>query len=410
MSRAALCLMCLCSLAPAQDSAGFRGAARDGKLAGFKAPATWPDKLQKGWSVGVGGGHSTPALVEGRLYAHARQGEDEVVLCLEAESGKEVWKDTYAAPYTPDPTAKTHGKGPFSSPSVAGGRVFTFGISGVLSCLDAKTGRVIWRQDFRDKFPVTYPEWGASMSPLVTGDLCVVHAGGKDKGAIIAFEAATGKPRWSWEGDGPGYASPVVATVAGKAQIITQTQSSAVGLSAADGTLLWQLEYKTNFEQNSITPIVSGDVVILSGYGKGAAAYRLGEGEPKEVWNTTQVSMYMSTAVLKGDRLYGFSEKGKGQLFCMDAKGGEPLWIGDGRLGENASVLDAGDVILALVTAPPQSRKVASNLIVFDASDKEYAERARYKVADGPAWAHPVVSGRSIYVKDEKTLTRWTIP
>ena len=117
----------------------------------------------------------------------------------------------------------------------------------------------------------------------------------------------------------------------------------------------------------------------------------------------------MSSPLLKGDRLYGFSEKARGQFFCLDAKTGSVLWTGDGRQGENAALLDGGDVILARTTKQPDG-KAPSFLVVFDASDKDYTEKARYTVSDGPAWAHPVVSGRSIFVKDKTKLTQWTLP
>jgi len=388
--------------APGQDWPGWRGANRDGKLVGFEAPDPWPAKLVRGWRVEVGTGHSTPALVDGRLYVHARQNDDEVTLCLDAATGKELWRDRYPAPYEMDPTATEHGKGPRSSVAVAGGRLFTLGINGVLSCLDTKTGRVVWRHDFKDRFPRTSPRYGTAMSPLVHDDMCIAHVGGPGEGAIIAFDAATGKERWRWNGDGPAYASPVIATIGGRRQLMTQTQFHAVGLAPADGKLLWKLEYKTNFDQNSVTPVIFGARVILSGYHNGTIAYRLDGDAPERVWKTSKVSMYMSTPVLKGDRFFGFSEKRRGQFVCVDANTGKTLWSGDGRQGENAALLDGGHVILALNTR--------AELIVFKASDRDYEELARYQVAETPTWAHPVISGRTLFVKDLKSVIQWKLP
>ena len=112
--------------------------------------------------------------------------------------------------------------------------------------------------------------------------------------------------------------------------------------------------------------------------------------------------MYMSTPIVKGDLVYGFSQKRRGQFFCLDAKTGDVLWRGDGRQGENAALVDAGDVFLALNTD--------SELIAFKATDEDYEELARYTVADTPTWAHPVVSGKRVFVKAEKTLTEWKLP
>lgn len=401
----------IATTASAQDSPGFRGAGRDGKLTGFKAPAAWPKELKQGWQVEVGEGHSTPALVEGRLYAHARQGDDEVTLCLDVANGKELWHDRLAVPYEPHRSAVEYGKGPFSSPSVSGGRVYSFGISGVLSCLDAKAGKLVWRKDFKDNYPNPAPVWGTGLSPLVADGICVVHVGREKKGTILALDAATGEQRWKWEGDGPGYASPVLATIGGKAQVIIQTEAFAVGLAPSDGKPLWKLPYATQYEQNSVTPVVFGNLVILSGYKMGTTALNVDGAEPAKAWDTKDVSMYMSTAVLKGDRLFGFSEKRGGQFFCLNAKSGETLWTDDdAKRGENAAVLDAGNVLLALATPPPRKANEPSHLVVFDASDKEYIEKARYKVSDGPAFAHPVVSGSSIFIKDKTKLTQWTLP
>jgi outer membrane protein assembly factor BamB len=261
---------------------------------------------------------------------------------------------------------------------------------------------VVWRHDFQGRFEKTSPQYGTAMSPLVLDGMCIAHVGGAGKGAIVAFDAATGKERWRWDGDGPAYASPVVGKIGGVRQLITQTQFHAVGLAPADGKLLWRLPYKTNFDQNSVTPVVFGNRVILSGYHLGTIAYRLDGDEPERMWKSRKVSMYMSTPVLKGDRFFGFSEKRRGQFVCVDANTGKMLWSGDGRQGENAALLDGGDVILALNTR--------AELIVFRASDEAYDELARYTVAETPTWAHPVVSGRTIHVKDLKSLTQWKLP
>ena len=142
--------------------------------------------------------------------------------------------------------------------------------------------------------------------------------------------------------------------------------------------------------------------MILSGYKKGTFAYRVDGRTPRQIWKSRKVSMSMSSPILKKGRLYGFSEKRRGQYFCLDAKTGKVLWTSDGRQAENAALVDTGNFILSLTTR--------SELVVFHASDEEYKEVARYTVADTPTWAHPVVSGRTITVKDENSLIRWTIP
>jgi outer membrane protein assembly factor BamB len=395
--------------AAAQDWPGWRGAGRDGKLSGFQPPAEWPKELKAGWTVEVGEGHSSAALVDGKLFLFVRQGGSEVALCLDAATGKEVWKEGQAVDFTPENAARTYGKGPFATPTAADGRIYTFGITGLLSCLDAKSGKSVWRYDPKDDHDKPYPLWGTGLSPLVADGLCIVHVGRDKKGTVLAFEAATGKEKWRWEGDGPAYGSPIWAVVGGKPQIILQTEFLTIGLSPGDGKLLWKADFKTPYEQNSVTPLTFGDLVLVSGTTAGVTALRTGGASPEEAWSTKDASLYMSTPILKDGKLFGFSEKGAGQMFCLDAKSGELLWKGDGRQGVNAALLDAGGVFLALLTPAPE-KKGAAELVVFDAGDKEYKERARYAVSKGPSFAHPVVSGKSILVRDGTKLVQWLLP
>jgi outer membrane protein assembly factor BamB len=412
-----LAAILLSDLATGQDWPGWRGPDRDGVVKGFTPPAEWPKELKKGLEVQVGEGISTPALVGGQLFVFARQGEEEVTLCIDATTGKEIWRDKLEMKYEPLTEAKPYGKGPFASPLVADGRVYTFGIKSVLSCLDAKTGKLLWREDFKGSFAKPEAEWGSAASPIVVDGAVIVHAGGgrgkmregDGKGAIMALDAATGKLRWRWDGDCAAFASPILATVGGKPQLITQTESLAVGLSPSDGKALWQIEYKTAYQQNSVTPIVFENLVILSGYKMGVSAYKLEGEKPARAWQTKDASMYMSTPILKGGKLYGHSDLNSGQYFCLDAKTGEVLWTSDGRQGQHASVVEAGGFVLALNTPDPRDKKPAT-LVVFEAKDGDYVEKARYKAADSPAWAHPVISGKSIYVKDATKLTQWILP
>src|SRR5262249_32674683 len=251
------------------------GPNRDGTVSTFTAPKTWPKTLKEQWKVRVGEGHSSPVVVDGKVYQLARQKDAEVILCLDLATGKEIWRDSYDAPYKMHFAATGHGKGPKSTPTVHGGKVYALGISGILSCLDARTGKVLWRKDFAKQYSATSPLYGAAMSPLVDSGLCIVHVGGHDKGALTAFDAHTGEVKWSWTGDGPGYASPVLATLLGERRVMTQTQKSLLGVSAATGKVLWKVPFTTAYDQNSVTPLVTRDRVIFSGYAQPLTAVRL---------------------------------------------------------------------------------------------------------------------------------------
>jgi outer membrane protein assembly factor BamB len=250
----------------------WRGPHRDGTVDDFVAPKEFPSELKKVWSVEVGIGHASPVVSSNKVFVFTRLGEQEVAAAYDLAGGKIIWKDTYDAPYEMNPAADRHGKGPKSTPLVANGKLFTFGISGILSCYDAGSGKLQWRNNFRDMFPVTYPDFGTAMSTMMEGGNLIVHAGGPAKGALLGLDPGTGKARWSWTGDGPAYASPIVADVAGTRQIVTQTEQNIVAVSASSGELLWKIPFTTEYTQNIITPVSYKDTLIFSGLNKGAFA------------------------------------------------------------------------------------------------------------------------------------------
>lgn len=406
--RHALLLFLFAVLAPTvaqgQDWPCWRGPTHDGKVTGFKIPAAWPQEMKPVWEREVGTGHSTPALVNDRLYVFSRIDEQEVLRCLVADNGEQVWTVQYPAPYEMAPAARAHGKGPKSSPAVSDGRIFTFGISGILSCINY-AGKEQWRRRFNDQFPKTSPQFGTAVSPLIVGKQCIVHVGGKDKGALSAFETISGKVTWQWDGEGPGYASPIEAELGGIPQIVTQTQEHVVGVHRDTGKLVWKLPYKTAYEQNIVSPVIAGDLLIISGFRNGTAAYRLvpdGSGlKPQQVWHVEQLSMYMSTPLARDGQIYGFAQEQKGMLFCLQAATGEVLWKGEGRQGDNAALLDCGKVLAALTTE--------GQLLFYEPNREKYVERARLKVADSPTWAHPVLSGSRIFIKSKTKLAAFEL-
>jgi outer membrane protein assembly factor BamB len=384
----------------AQEWPGWRGPNRDGAVPSFSAPKAWPDQLKVKWKVPVGIGHSSPVVAGRRVYLHSRQDEQEVVSCLDLDSGKLLWKDGYDTPYTMNPAAATHGKGPKSTPVLHGGKLYTSGISGILSCYDTKTGKLAWRKEFSKQFKATSPLYGAAVSPLVDNGLLIVHAGGQDAGALMAFNAETGELKWSWKGDGPGYASPIAVELSGSRQIVTQTQKFIVGISAASGELIWQIPFETEYVQNIVTPVVYKDTLIFSGLDKGTMAVRVirrgDKWATEQVWQNPQVSMYMNSPVVSGDHLFGLSHKRKGQFFCLDARTGETLWTSEGREGDNAAMLSAGEVLFLLTDN--------AELIVAKNDAKRFEPLKKYTVAASPTWAHPAIIGNRILIKDNSTL------
>lgn len=401
--------LCLSSLffvsSSAQEWNQWRGATRTGLAPSFTPPTAWPDRPTQKWKIASAGlGHSSPVISGGRVYLHSRIGEQEVVTAIDLASGKQVWQQKYDAPYQVNPAAQRHGKGPKSTPIFHGGRVFAFGISGILTALDARDGRVVWRNDFKRDFPVTAPVFGTAMSPAVDGDALIVHAGGDKNGALSAYDAATGRVRWAWKGDGPGYASPVIATIGGTRQVITQTQRRVVGVSAADGTLLWEIPFTTDYEQNIVTPVVVDGTLIYAGLNKPTIAARIaqtsGKWTPQEIWQNPDIPMYMNSPVVAGGYMYGLTHRNRGQFFCVDVKTGKTMWTTKGREGENASLVMSRGLLLATTTE--------GELVIAKPNPSAFEIVKRYTVAESPVWAHPAPAGPGLVIKDAESLTYWT--
>ena len=400
-----------------QDWPQWRGANRDAKATGFTAPKTWPKELTKKWKVTVGQADATPALVGDKLYVFARQGGEEVTLCLDSASGKELWSEKCAVQGATGPAAQH--AGPRSSPTVADGKVVTLGVRGTLTCLDAAKGKVLW---LKDDFSGTWPKFFTASSPIVTDGLCVAQVGGSGNGGVVAYDLATGDQKWKWTGDGPAYASPVLMTVDGTKLIVAETEKSIVVLNVADGKLAWETPFAAQgMSYNAATPIVDGQTLIYCGQGRGAKAVKIEkQGDSytaKELWSNPDNSVQFNTPVLKNGMLVGMSQRG--DFFCINAQDGKTAWTapstppagaeaaegGGGRGGRGrggyGAVVDAGSVLLALTPS--------SELIAFQPSDKAYTELARIKVADKATYAYPVVSGKRIFVQDQDSVTLWTI-
>jgi outer membrane protein assembly factor BamB len=378
-----------------QDWPQWRGIGRDCKVTGFKAPAAWPAELKQEWKVVVGFGDATPVLSGNRLYLNTRQGNDEVILCLDAATGKEVWKSQYPSAAVTGPAA-AH-PGPRSTPSVADGRVYTFGATAILSCLDAKTGAVIWRKENPNNL---VPQFFAAMSPLIVDNLCIVHVGTKDNGEVLALDMKTGSEKWKWTGDGPSYSSPSVMTVDGKKHLIVQTEKSLISLNLTDGKLVWQLA--TPVQQrfyNCVSPFIDGQTIYFTGQGSGMKAIKVeksgNEYVTKELWNNTGVGAKWNTPVLKDGFLYGFTDQKR--VYCLKASTGETAWIDNAVNSDFATIVDCGPVLIGLPST--------GNLLVLKPVSTAYTEAAKYKVSETPVYAFPVIAGNKIYVKDAESLT-----
>jgi outer membrane protein assembly factor BamB len=427
--------------AVALDWPQWRGPNRDGKAAGFTAPATWPQELSQKWKVQVGDGVSTPALVGDRLYVFSREEGNEVTRCLDADAGREIWRDEYEAKPADGPAGRF--PGPRSSPTVADGKVITYGVRGVLSCLDAETGKVLWRKsEYTDSLPRFY----TSSSPIVVNGNCIAQLGGEQTGAIVAYDLAAGQETWKWTGDGTAYASPVVLRMDDASIVIAETDDNIVGLNAATGEVTWETPYAVSGRgYNAATPILDGQKIIYTGSNRGAIAAEFSkQGDSltsRELWNNQDNSVQYNSPVLKDGLLYGLSKSNI--LFCINTETGKTLWTdsvladdarqggeeggqrqraegresrdqqpnaggrrsggrrGGGGGGGYGSIVDAGSVLIALTPA--------GRLIVFEPSAESFKQIASYKVAAEGTYAYPIVAGNRVFVKDADSVTLWSI-
>ena len=387
-------------VAAGQDWPQWRGPNRDGAVTSFSEPASWPEGLTERWTVDVGLGYATPLLVGDRIYMYSRQNEDEVMMALDARSGEIIWRTSYPAPFAMNPATALHRGGPKSTPTFADGRLFTLGISGIVTAFDAETGRQLWQKPA----PPVEPNYHTAMSPVVEGDLMIVHVGGHNDGALTAFDVATGFIRWSWDGDGPAYGSPVVVELEGTRQVVTFTQENLVGVSVATGDLLWRRPYTTMAATTSQTPILYRNTLIETGRGNGITAFRVvrlaDRWTTEDVWHTDDVSLHMTNGVVIDGVLFGLSHLNSGQYFGLDLDTGQVLWTSDPRQAGNAAIVRAGDTIFSL--------EDDAELVVVRHSRAGFEPLRRYKVANSQTWAQPALSTNRLFVKAVASLTLWT--
>jgi outer membrane protein assembly factor BamB len=399
----ALCLG-LCALlggaVHAQDWTQWRGPNRDGVIPGV--PATWPERLTQRWKTDVGLGYATPIVIGNRVYMFSRVGENETMSAIDADSGKVLWQTGYPAPYTMNSAAVRHGQGPKSTPVFANGRLYSIGMTGIVTAFDATTGKQLWQKP-RSTVETTYTTH--AFSPIVEGNQVIFHVGGHDRGALTAFDMNTGDVRWSWNGDGPGYGSPIVTNLGGTRQLVTITQGKLVGVNVSNGILIWERPFVSGNFTNSITPMLYGDTVIAFGNGGPVTAVRPvrrnNQWVAETVWQSSDVQGRLSNWVIVRDMLFGIATQNAGQYFALDAKTGKTLWRSEGRQAAQAAIQTSGDLVFSL--------EDDGELVIARVTPSAMETMRRYKVAETDTWAQPVLSGNRVFVKDVSSLSLWTV-
>lgn len=383
---------------------GWLGPHRNGWVADFSPPESWPEQLSLAWKINVGEGYGTPLVSGDRVYQHARQGEDEVITCFDLASGGEIWKRSWPVPFEIGGGGERHGAGPKVNPVMADGRLFTASINGVMTAWDAESGDQLWQRDERKRFSINHPKWGASCSPVVDGNRLLIHLGNDETGALYAFDVASGETIWS-QGDKPiSYSSPVVVELHGVRQVIDWNRDDVAGVDVETGKWLWSYALKhVDPDQNSPTPVQHRDTIIIGAENRGIRSLRPTKTDDgwivEEAWVLEDLAMNMSTAVINDGRLFGLSHYDSGRLFCINADDGSVLWQGRPRLGDHATFLAIPGHIITLTDS--------GELRVIDAAAEEYQAKATYTVSDSPTWAAPVLGANYLLIKDREHLLRW---
>jgi outer membrane protein assembly factor BamB len=390
-------LACSCSLISfAEDAARltdwsqWRGPNRDGISSEKGWSTAWPAEGPKQlWSLSVGTGYSTVSVSRGRVYTMGNEDKKDTIYCLDADTGAEIWTHSYTC------TTESGGHpGPASTPTVDGQYVYTLSREGHFFCFDADSGRVAWSKHLRKDFGAKSPEWDFASSPLILDNMVIV-----DAGMAVAADRSTGNLIWktrdygeSWgiKNQGGGYSSPVVFYLNGSKRLAVFNSSGLVILDPNDGRELMLLPWKTSYNVNAATPIVSGDkIFISSGYNVGCALAQVSGDKLATIWQNKNMRNHFNSCVLWEGHLYGFDES---QLRCLDWETGDVKWTQRG-LGKGSLMLADGKLII-------MSDK--GKLVIAEASPDGFKELASTKILSGLCWTVPVLSNGRIYCRNHE--------
>lgn len=348
------------------------------------------------WRRKIGPGWSSFAVRGDYLYTQEQRGEHEVVACYRVSSGAPVWTHRDAARFW----ESNAGAGPRATPTISEGRVFTCGATGILNALDAANGAAVWSRKTTADTGGKTPYWGFSSSPLVIDDLVIVHAG-----ALVAYDRATGKPRWSGPAKHGSYSSPHLVTLDGVPQIVQLSSAGATSVSPTDGRLLWEYPMEgTTIVQPARTS--DGDLLITTSDAMGGVEMRrLAVSRGPDGWNVTQpwsssgLKPYFNDYVVHKGHVYGFDGH---ILSCIDVENGQRAWKG-GRYGHGQLVLLSDQDLLLILSEEGE-------LALVKASPDQFTEIARVPGIEGKTWNHPVIAGDIVLTRNGEEMAAFRLP
>jgi outer membrane protein assembly factor BamB len=349
-----------------------------------KFPAEGPKQL---WKANIGTGFSSFSVSNGRVYTMGNDKDTDTVFCFDAESGKEVWKHSYPCPLDP----KYYEGGTSVTPAVDGDRVFTLSRKGDVFCLDAKTGKVVWAKNLEKELGVKIPTWGFAGSPLVEKNLLLLNVGSHG----TALEKKTGKLIWTSDKTVSGYSTAVPTEYDGKRCAVFAGEKSVFAVTVADGKLVWEHPWKTEYDVNAAEPIISGDkVFISSGYNHGCAVIQIKGDKATVIWENKVLKNHINSSVLFNGFLYGFDGNAgpKADFRCVEFATGNVKWS-ELKLGAGALMIADGKLII---------HTDKGELIIAEATPDSFKPISRAQVTGGRNWTTPVLSNGRIYCRNAK--------
>lgn len=378
---------------------GFRGPNRDGVAHGVLIETNWSQKPPvQLWRKPVGPGWSSFAVHDNLIYTQEQRGDSEVVSCYNLGTGEPVWRHRDATRFW----ESNAGAGPRGTPTLGNDRVYTFGATGIVNALDARTGTVIWTRNAASDTKTKTPTWGFASSPLVVGDVVIVATAG----ALAAYDVNNGNPRWLGPTtDRGGYSSPHLATIDGVAQVLLINGEGVTSVSPADGKVLWKYPWEgDSIVQPALT--ADGDVLLGSGSGLGseigvrrlAVKQASGAWTTAERWTSAGLKPYFNDFVVHKDMAFGFDGN---NLACIDLKTGAAKWKGD-RYGHGQIVLLADQDLILVVSED-------GNLALVKATGDQFAEVGRFKAIEGKTWNHPVLVGDTVLVRNDREMAAFKL-
>lgn len=397
-----LLLLC-CALAfpvVAEDWPHWGGPNRNFKVNVKGLANSWPaDGPKKLWSRALGEGYSAVSVEGGSLYTMYRQGSQEVVIAMDAATGKTLWEYAYEAPI-PARNALENGPGPHSTPAIAGDRVFTVGIWGQFNCLDKKTGKLLWSHNLIDEYQAPRLGRGYGGSPMLYKDTIILQVGAKNGGAIMAFRQRDGSVAWKNQDLEISQSSATLMTVDGQEQLLIFMANEIVGLDPNSGELYWKYPHKTDYGLNISTPVYEGNLIFCSSaYSGGSRVLELsregGKTSVKELWFSNRMRVHHGNAIMLGGNVYGSSgDFGPAFLIAMQVRTGTELWRDRNYSKANFIFADGKLIILDEDGRLTLAKPSAQGLEVL----------AKAELLQRIAWTAPTLVGTNLYIRDRRSI------